>query len=128
MASEGVLIPATEADSAGTRMEEVTEEVTGVHTEEEADEVSCLLWCVARMRMRRRSANMEIDDRGGRGRGRGGHGGHGHGGDSRPPPPESSNARMRKMVVKFADEEVGCIYPTERGLLCIQLREGYESF
>lgn len=43
-----------------------------------------------------------VDDRGGRGRGRGG-----HGGDSRPPPPESSNARMRKMVVKFADEEVG---------------------
>lgn len=45
-----------------------------------------------------------------RGRGRGGRGGYGGGGggggDSRPPVPESSTARMRKMVVKFADEEV----------------------
>lgn len=39
--------------------------------------------------------------------GRGGRGGYNGGGDrDRPPPPESGSNRMRKMIIKFAEEEV----------------------
>jgi hypothetical protein len=48
---------------------------------------------------------LTLDDRRG-GRGGGGRGGYGGGDRDRPPPPESGSNRMRKMIIKFAEEDV----------------------
>lgn len=84
----------------------VEEEGVTAEAEGEEDEVSLTDQLTAEISVIGITRECTADEAdGGRGRGRGGHG-HGGGGDHRPPIPENTNARLRKMVVKFADEDV----------------------
>ena len=95
---------ATEAEVASRTALEVQEVGAVMEVAEEVVVVE------VRLRIRRvMSTRLMSDDRRG-GRGGGGRGGPagGQGAGDRGPPPESGERRLRKMIIKFAEEDVSC--------------------